>query len=42
MDEMTIGAVGIADSARKVSEMTKVTMVTIGSMDEALRSFKTE
>jgi methyl-accepting chemotaxis protein len=42
MEEMTIGAFGIADSARKVSEMAKGTMETIDTMDEALGFFKTE
>jgi len=42
MDEMAVGASGIADSARKVSEMARETTETIGTMDQALGYFKTE
>jgi methyl-accepting chemotaxis protein len=42
MEEMATGAKGIAESSKKVSDMARDTMETIGSMDEALGYFKTE
>jgi len=42
MDEMATGAVGIAGSAKKVSEMAGSTMETIGAMETALGFFKTD
>jgi methyl-accepting chemotaxis protein len=41
MDEMADGAGGIAESARKVSDMAKGTEETIRWMDEAIGCFKT-
>jgi methyl-accepting chemotaxis protein len=42
MEEMSIGANGIAAGAKKVSEMAAETMETIGGMHEAIDCFKTE
>jgi methyl-accepting chemotaxis protein len=41
MDEMTEGARGIADGARRVSEMAKGTMDAISEIEEAIGCFKT-
>jgi methyl-accepting chemotaxis protein len=42
MEEMSIGASGISESAKNVSEMAAGTMETIGSMHETIDCFKTE
>jgi methyl-accepting chemotaxis protein len=42
MEEMSIGANGIAEGAKKVSEMAAGTMETISGMHEAIDCFKTK